>query len=339
MHRTKMLMALQVAVLTCHRHIELPPFAALRHLIVSTASTADLPNTTLQNATALETLSLGIFGSYADWSHKIVDFSCLYALKHMRIVNIAPRMLHLPDGCLLHVVWNGECSDDSGFRQWAQVQSLWQAQHNRLGSLHVYLEEGEFQDVNMEVLMRILTGDQRPGYISLWIPELGNEKQPFSVDPTSCQLLALAERVRFRAEKSCSMSVVDIHPKWKNLSIDAARVNLEVKDMAALVRSLDNFWIEGVTMHGFLSLSMMRELYRSERKCSLDSLVIGLGNNRRHLQGFSFATLLDRNAQRRFKELMCCGCSTCLPCLSREGKLSRDSRRPEDGWRECGYEF
>ena len=331
-------MALQVAVLTCYRHIELPPFAALRHLILCATSPGNLPNTTLQNATALETLSLCNFDRYADWSHTI-DFSSLYALKHMRIENVAPRMLHLPEGCLLHVMWNGRCTDDSGFRQWAQVQSLWQGHHCRLGSLDVCLEGGEFQDVNMALLKRMLTGHQELAYISLWIPELGTEKQPFLVDPRSCQMLAHAERVRFRAEKSCSISVVDMHPKWKNLSIDAARVNLEVRDMAALVRSLDNFWIEGVSIHGILSLSMMHELYRSERKCWINSLTIEFGDDTRDLQGFQFATLHGRGAQRRFKELMCCGCSSCLDCLSREGKLSRDSRRPKNCWREPAYEY
>ncbi|CAK0781950.1 hypothetical protein CVIRNUC_005514 [Coccomyxa viridis] len=73
----------QVMKLTCHETIALPLFAGLKHLILSTASSADVPITTLKNAVALETLSLGIFEEYADWSQKDIDVSHLHALKHM----------------------------------------------------------------------------------------------------------------------------------------------------------------------------------------------------------------------------------------------------------------
>ena len=195
MHMTEMLVLPQVAKLTCHETIALPPLTALKHLILSIASSADVPITTLQNAVALETLSLGIFEEYADWSQKDIDVSHLHALKHMRIENFAPRELHVPDACLLHIVWDEDHTDGSKFGQWVQVQSLWQAQHNRLGSLQVYLKPGESQTDKMIALKSLLTGDQELIYISLWIPELGDEKQPFLVDSDSCQMLALAERV------------------------------------------------------------------------------------------------------------------------------------------------
>ena len=150
-------------------------------------------------------------------------------------------------------------------------------------------------------------------------------------------MLALAKKVRFYSPKVCSVRVVDMQPKWKNLSISAAWVNLEVEDTAALVRNLDNFWVVGVTALGFPSLSMMDELHQSDRKCSVNRLTRQRVELRETVEGtppgFSFGTLLDNAAQSRFEELMWCGCSSCLTCLSREGKLSRDSQSPDD----CGY--
>ena len=334
---SEMLMPLQVAVLTCHESIALPPFAALRHLILSIASSEDLPITYLLNAIALETLSLGIFGEYADWSDEDIDVSSLHALKHMRIENLAPRELHVPDGCLLHIVWDKNRTNGSKFVQWANVQSLWQARGNHLGSLQVYHKGGDFQMDKMMALKELLTSDQELKYISLWFPELGNEKQPFLVDPNSCQMLALAERVRFYSGKVCSIRVVDMQPRWSNLSIDAARVNLEVEDTAALVCSLDNFWIKGVTTLGLFSLSMMHELHRLDRKCSVN------GQTRKATegtpQGFEFGTLLNSTMQKTFRMLMICGCSACLACFFRERKLPRDSQWPLDIWYVPFYKF
>ena len=333
-HMTEMLVLLQIAELTCHETIALPPFAALKHLILSLASLADVPITTLQNAVALETLSLGIYGEYADWSLNVIDMSHLPALKHMRIENFAPQELHVPDGCLLHIVWDEDHTDGSKFVQWVQVQSLWQAQRNRLGSLQVYLKPGGPQTDKMAALKGLLTGDQELAYISLWIPELGYEHKPFQVDSNSCQMLALAERVAFWSEKVCSISIADMQPKWKLLSLRAARVNLEIEDLAALVHSLDNFWIEGITTHGFFLGSVMRELYQSNRRCSMNERT-GEGTP----GGFSCGTLHDCAAKSRFKEVMCCGCSSCLFCLSEGGKLSRDSEWPEDCWHEPAFDF
>ena len=329
-----MLMPVQIAKLDCRKAIVLPPFAALRHLILSTAGSTDLPMASLKNAVALETLSMGISGTYASWSHKDMDVSALHALKHVRIENFAPRTLHVPDGCLLHVVWDDESTDRSKFARWARVQSLWQAQPNRLGSLNVHCQAGE---VNMTALKSMSTGDQELEYISLWIPELGNEKEPFLVDLDSCQMLALAERVRFRSAKVCSIRVVDMQPKWKDLSIDASRVRLEVEDTAALVLCLDNFWIEGVTIHGLSILRIVHELHQSDRNCtvSTQSGVDAEGAP----PGFSFGTLLDKAAKEKFEELMYCGCSSCLACLSRGAKLSRDSQQPEDNWVLTEYNF
>ena len=134
MQKTEVLMLMQLVVLSGYDVIALPPFAALRHLIVSTASSRHLPITYIKLAITLETLSLGIFGDgvYADWSGEDIDVSSLRALKHVRIENFAPRRLHVPDGCLLHVVWDGGCSHDHEFMKWARVQSLWQEQSNRL---------------------------------------------------------------------------------------------------------------------------------------------------------------------------------------------------------------
>ena len=329
-----MLMPLQVAVLICHEDIALPPFMALRHLIVqlnqfSTIRSADPPIATLKNAISLETVHLGIFGKYADWSQTDIDMSSLHALKLVCIANFAPRKLHVPDGCLLHIKWDEESTDGSMFRRWAQVRSLWQAQRNRLGSLQIWCQAGE---LNTSVLKVILTGDQELSYISLCIPRLGTEARPFSVDPGSCQMLALAERVKFCSKKVCSISVTDMQPKWKDLSIDAARVHLHVEDIAASVRRLDNFWIEGFATHGFSSLSMMHELHRSGRKYSVNAMLYeqSLGLAKGHPPGFTFGTLLDCGAHTRFNELMHCGCSACLACLSRGGKLSRNSQRPKD---------
>ena len=324
-----MLMPVQIAKFDCRKAIALPPFAALRHLILSTASSADLPMASLKNAVALETLSLGISGTYADWSHKDMDVSALHALKHVRLENFAPRKLHVPDGCLLHVVWDGESTDGSKFARWARVQSLWQAQPNRLGSLNVSCWGGE---LNMTALKSMLTGDHELDYISIWIPELGNEQEPLLVDPNSCQMLALAERVRFRSSKVCSIRVVDMQPKWKDLSIDAARVQLEVEDTAALVLSLDNFWIEGITTHGLSILRLIHELHQSDRNCTVSTQVWSGEEATSSPPGFSFGTLLDEAANREFEELMCCGCSSCLACLSRGAKLSRDSQQPENYW-------
>ena len=332
-----MLMPLQVAVLTCHEDIALPPFMALRHLIVhlhriSTTTSANLPITTLGNATSLETLSLGIFGKYADWSQTDIDMSSLHALKHVCIVNFAPRKLSVPDGCLLHVKWDEERTNAHKFRRWAQVRSLWQAQPNCLGSLQISCQADE---PDTAVLKTILTGDQKLLYISLCIPKLGDEMEPFSVNPDCCQILAFAKRVRFSSSRVCSISVTDMQPKWKNLSIDAARVTLQVEDTAALMHSLDNFRIEGFATHGFSTLSMMNELHRSNRKCSFNeqSLQAAEGTP----PGFSFGTLLDCAAHSSFEELMHCGCLTCLACLSRGCKLSRDSKRPKGCWRVCAY--
>ena len=330
-------MTLQVAALTFYRDIALPPFVALRHLILSTTSPADLPIATLENASALQTLSLRIFGTYADWSHKDIDVSSLHALKHVRIENFAPRKLHVPDGCLLHVVWDGDYTDESRFRRWAQVQSLWQAQCNHLGSLQIRFQDGRFQELNIAVLKTILTGNQELGYISLWIPKLGNEQQPFLVHSSSCQMLALAERVRIRSERVCSIKVTSMQPKWKNLSIDAARVNLEVEDAAAFVRSLDNLRIQGVTTHGFSSLSMMYELHQVGRKCFVNRQPEDPAKGTP--QGFAFGTLLDGTAQVRFAELMCCGCSSCLACLSLGGKLSRVSQQSRACWDVLEYDL
>ena len=117
MHETEMLPVLQVAVLTCHEDIALPLFAALRHLTMSSAGLAELPIATLSNATSLETLSLGIFGDYADWFDSDLDVSSLHALKHVGIEKFAPRKLQAPDSCLLHVVWNEERTDANRFRR------------------------------------------------------------------------------------------------------------------------------------------------------------------------------------------------------------------------------
>ena len=330
-------MPLQVAVLTCHEDIALPPFMALKHLVVrlyqiSTTRSADLPITTLKNAVSLETVHLGIFGKYADWSKTDIDMSSLHALKHVCIVNLAPRKFHVPDGCLLHVKWDEKTTDDRKFRRWAQVRSLWQAQPNRLGSLQISCQAGE---PDTAVLKTILTGDQELLYISLCIPRLGDEMEPFSVDPGCCQMLALAKRVRFSSKRVCSISVTNMQPKWKYLSVDAARVTLQVEDTAALIRSIDSFWIEGFTIHGFSSLSMMNELHRSGRKCSVNeqSLEAAEGTP----LGFSFGTLLDFAARSSFEELMDCGCLSCLACLSRGGKLSRDSERPQECWHVSRY--
>ena len=329
-------MPLQVMVLTCCKVHPLPPFAALKHLIFSAsyaASSADFPITCLQHATALETLSLSIPGQCADrLSSEDIDLSSLHTLKHMRIENFAPQKLHVPEGCLLHVVWDEEGSDNSMLSDWTQVQSLWKEQSNRLGSLQVCWQVSEMDSPNIAALKTIMTGDQELAYISIRSPELGNEMRPFSVDPSRCQMLALAERVRICCDKVCSISVTGMHPRWKDLSVDAARVNLEVENTAVLVRSLDNFCIDGIGNYGFTSLSMMEELHRAGRKCSVKRLTIASGEGGLHLQGFSFGTLLDRVARKKFEELMCCGCSSCLACLSREGKLSRDSRRPEKCW-------
>ena len=335
--KAEMLMLLQVAVLTCHADIALPPFMALRHLIVhlhriGTGISANLPITTLGNATSLETLSLGIFGKYADWSQTDRDMSSLHALEHVCIVNFAPRKLHVRDGCLLHVKWDEGSTNPHKFRRWAQVRSLWQAEPNCLGSLQISCQASE---PDTAVLKTILTGDQEPLYISLSIPRLGDEMEPFLVDPGCCQMLALAKRVRFCSKRVCSISVTNMQPKWKYLSIDAARVTLQVEDTAALMRSIDSFWIEGFTTHGFSSLSMMNELHQSGRKCSVNeqSLEAAEGTP----PGFSFGTLLDCAAQSSFEELMDCGCLSCLACLSRGGKLSRDSERPQECWHVSRY--
>ena len=330
-----MLMLLQVAVLTCQEVLPLPPFAALKHLILSTPDPADLPVTYLEHATSLETLSLGVSGPDADRSSRntdYIDVSSLHALKHVRIDNFVPGWLDVPDGCLVHAVWDGEGAHDSNFEAWAgDMQSLWDEQSFRLGSLQICFQIEGWHSYNMEALRTMLTGDQELAYISLCSPELGSEEQPFSVNSSSCQMLALAERVRFRGGKVCSIGVTGMQPKWKDLSITAAKVNLEVEDTAALVRGLDSFWIDGIANYGSTSLSMMHEVYRSGRMCFVDRLAMHLDTGTS--QGFSFGTLLDCAAQRRFKELMCCGCSSCLPCLSREGKLFRDSKRPKDFWR------
>ena len=335
--KAEMLMLLQVAVLTCHADIALPPFMALRHLIVhlhriGTGISANLPITTLGNATSLETLSLGIFGKYADWSQTDLDMSNLHALEHLCIVNFAPRKLHVRDGCLLHVKWDEARTNPLKFRRWAQVRLLWQAQPNCLGSLHNSCQAGE---PDTAVLQTILTGDQEISYISLCISKLGDEMKPFSVDPNCCQMLALAKRVRFSSKRVCSISVTDMQPKWKYLSIDAARVTLQVRDTAALMRSLDNFWIQGITTHGFSALSMMNELHQMNRKCSVNEQILGGAEGTP--PGFSFGTLLNCAAQRSFIELMHCGCLSCLVCLSWGGKLSRDSKRPMECWRVSEY--
>ena len=319
------LMPMQIAVLTCRQNIAMPPFAALKHLILSTVSPADNSILMMKNGMPLETLSLASCGEYVDWSLENIDVSSLRALKHVRIENVAPRKLDVPDGCLLHVVWDENSTDGSKFRRWSHVRSLWQAQPNRLGSLQICCHDSE---LNMSVLKTLLTGDQELSYISLCIPKLSNGSQPFSVDPSSCQTLALAERVRFRSEKMCSIRVTSMQPKWTNLSIDAAKVNLEVEDTAALVRSLDNFWIRGFESHGFSSLSMVHELHQSGRKCSVNRQA-GDGAEGTP-QGFEFGTLFDSTVQSKFEDLMKCGCSSCLVCLSRAGKLSRDSQGPKD---------
>ena len=83
-----MLMLLQVAVLSCQEVLPLPPFAALKHLILSTPDPADLPITILEHATSLETLSLGVSGPddlwYSDESGDIdVSYSaCAEACAH-----------------------------------------------------------------------------------------------------------------------------------------------------------------------------------------------------------------------------------------------------------------
>ena len=114
-------------------------------------------------------------------------------------------------------------------------------------------------------------------------------------------------------------------------------MNLEVEDTAALVRGLDNSWIEGVTTHGLPLLSMMRELHQSGRECFADEQT--WDDAKGTIQGFSFRTLLDCTADRRFEELMCCGCSSCLACLSREKKLLRDSQRPKDCWEQPTFDY
>ena len=330
-----MLMLLQVAVLSCQEVLPLPPFAALKHLILSTPDPADLPITILEHATSLETLSLGVSGPddlwYSDESGDI-DLSSLHALKHVRIDNFVPTWLDVPDGCLLHVAWDGEGAYDSNFEAWARdMQLLWEGQSICLGSLQIYFQNEEWDSYNTAALRTTLTGDQELVYISLCSSELGNEEQPFSVGPNTCQMLALAERVRFRCGKACSIRVTSMQPKWKDLSIIAAKVNLQVEDTATLVHGLDNFWIDGIANYGSTILSMMREVHQSGRMCFVDRLAVDLDTG--PSQGFSFGTLLDCAAQRSFNELMCCGCSSCLPCLSREGKLSRDSARSKDFWR------
>ncbi|CAK0782451.1 hypothetical protein CVIRNUC_005694 [Coccomyxa viridis] len=251
----------QVAVLTCREVLPLPPFAALKHLILSTPDPADLPITYLEHATSLETMSLGTcgpdFGFYSRRSEEI-DVSSLHALKHVRIDNFVPMWLDVPDGCLLHVLWDVDGVHDSEFEAWARdMQLLWEGQSMRLGSLQICFQDEEWHSYNMAALRTMLTGDQELAFISLCSPELGNEEQPFFVDPSSCQMLALAERVRFRCGKACSISVTGMQPKWKDLSIDAAKVNLQVENTAALVRGLDNFWIDAIAVYGSTSLSMM----------------------------------------------------------------------------------
>ena len=330
-----MLMLLQVAVLRCQEVLPLPPFAALKHLIVSTSGPEDLPITSLEHVTSLETLSLGVSGPDADHrsqNTEDIDLSSLHALKHVRIDNFTPRWLDVPDGCLLHVAWDGVGAHDSNFDGWARrMQLLWEEQSNCLGSLQICFQNEEWHSYNMAALRTMLTGDQELAFISLCSPELGNDEQPFLIDSSSCQMLALAKRVRFRAAKVCSIRVTDMQPKWKDLSIEAAKVNLEVEDTAAVVRSLDNFQIDGIANYGTTGLSMVHELGRSSRMCAVRRRTIDLDTG--PSQGFSFGTVLDCAAQRTFKQHMCCGCSSCLPCLSREGKLSRDSERRKDFWR------
>ena len=328
-------MLLQVAVLTCQELLPLPPFAALKHLILSTSSPADLPITWVKHATSLETLSLGVCGPQFGWSMRESDYiflSSLHALKHVRINDFMPRWLDVPDGCLLHLVWDGEGVHDSEFEAWAcDMQLLWEGQSIRLGSMQICFKDDTWHTNNMAALRTMLTGNHQLGYISLCSPELGNEEQPLSIGPNGCQMLALAERVRFRAGKVCRISVIDMQPKWKDLSIVAAKVNLEAEDTAALVRSLDNLQIDGIANYGSTILSMVRELDRSGRMCFVRRQTIDLDTG--PSQGFSFGSFLDCAAQRRFKALMCCGCSSCLPCLSQAGKLSRDSVQPIDFWR------
>lgn len=332
-------MLLQVAVLTCREVPPLPPFAALKHLILSTPGPAQLPITYLEHATSLETLSLGVFGPDAarfTRNTQNIDVSSLPALKHVRIDNFVPNWLHVPDGCLLHVVWDGVGAHHSNFGGWARrMQLLWEEQSNCLGSLQISFQNEDWHSYNMAVLRRMLTGDQEPGYVSLCSPELGSQGQPFSVDPSSCQMLARAEKIRFRAAKSCNIRVVGMQPRWKTLSIHAARVTLEVEDTAALVRCLDNFWVDGIAYYGFTGMSMVHELHESNCKCVVRRVHIDSSADSSkllHLRGFSLGTLVDCAAQKAFKELMCCGCSSCLACLSREGKLSRDSRSPKRCW-------
>lgn len=327
-------MPLQVAVLSCQEVLPLPPFAALKHLIMSLPGSADVPITDLEHATSLETLSLGIFGLDDLWDITFgeIDLSSLHALKHVRVDDFVPGLLTVPDGCLLHVVWDGKGAYDSNFEAWARdMQLLWEGQSIRLGSLQIRFQNEDRDSCDMAALRTMLTGDHELAYISLCSSELGNEEQPFSVGPSSCQMLALVERVRFRCGKACSICVIGMQPKWKDLSINAAKVNLEVENTAALVRSLDNFQIDGIANYGFTILSMVHEPHPSGRKCFIDRLAMDLDTGT--FQGFSFGTLLDCAAQRSFKELMCCGCSSCLPCLSWEGKLSRDSKQPKDFWR------
>ena len=210
-----MLMLLQVAVLTCHQVVPLPPFAALKHLILSSARPAHLPITRLEHATSLETLSLGADGPHVNWSARgseDVDVSSLHALKHVRIGSFAPRCLIVPDGCLLHLVWDG--NHVSNFEEWVDdMQMLCEGQSIRLGSLQISWKDPDWHIYNMAALRSMLTSDQELAYISLCSPELGNEEEPFSVDPSSCQMLALAERVRFRCGKACSIRVTDMQPK------------------------------------------------------------------------------------------------------------------------------
>ena len=149
-----------------------------------------------------------------------------------------------------------------------------------MGSIQICFQDDEiFQslDTVSASLRTILTGDEKLAHINSCIPELSSKLEPVTMDTSSCQMLALAERVCFRSEMVCSISVTGMQLKWKDLSIDAARVNLEVEDTAALVRSLENFCTVGVMTHGFPSLSMMHEMYRLDRKCSVDRLTIEPG--------------------------------------------------------------
>ena len=316
---------MQVAQLEYSCRIYLPPLHSLRHLILKASGEIPFPLQSLSGMPTLETLSLAS-GDYSyGLSSNPMDVSSLLALKHLHLCNLVPVNLAVPSGCSVHASWGLTMpatahAESNALRHWLARSCVWTASF-RLASLRIMtvwpLDLAAFSALEVALSM-----GREIEHLTLAIPCLGTDEEPLLVSTDKCRSLALARTLSIKVQEQCSIKIMGLQPAWKNLSLECPLISLEVDDHSALTRDVEEFQLRTTNLQGDLGIKLALGLSRCGRKFDVKRLESSPAGSIAH-SFFTFGTLMDPAAQKRFKKLMACSCHSCLHCLQREKKLPK----------------